>query len=183
MMKKIITFMILLVVSTMAKEGKYYLGHSNYVEAINAPNTDKVCKAYVDALNEHPPVVDFFESPAHPDSKEFTYPKWEQLDIMKNKETYLNVLRFNFNKDINKGRYFYMQNISEYTSLPPYVRGGVESFNRSRQMYHAIADIDNDGSSDQIIKIAKGKTAYDWSRYRTTLTVFKSNKMRAIDSF
>jgi hypothetical protein len=53
------------------------------------PNSDPVCKAYVNALNKYPIIKDFFASPMLPNFPEFSHPEWKQLDIYEYKDVYL----------------------------------------------------------------------------------------------
>jgi hypothetical protein len=142
------------------------------IENVTFSNADSVCQVYVDALNRHgyynegtgyPYSDTFFDNPVQPNTTTFTYPKWEQLDIYEYKDAYL-IIR-------GKSR----KNIDEY----PAIKAELEKFyamednrsaeykksNRQRgQMYYAQVDIDNDGKSDNIIKLIGDRYAYrDWS--------------------
>jgi hypothetical protein len=135
------------------------------------PNSDPVCKAYVNALNKYPIIKDFFASPMLPNSPEFTYPKWKQLDIYEYKDIYLmKAGRYtDFDTYIpNKAKlerdWGMGDNISEEDK---------DSKKMRTQMYYSKVDIDNNGIADDIVRRDFGKTIIFRDAYDVQLVIFK----------
>jgi hypothetical protein len=152
---------------------EFYLLNGFQLPSINEtiPNSDPVCKAYVNALNKYPIIKDFFASPMLPNSPEFSHPKWKQLDIYEYKDIYL-------------------MKAGHYTDFDTYIpnkakleKGWQMEDNRSEerkehmrqsvQMYYAKADIDNDGNIDDIIRTDYNRIVIFKDAYATHLSVFK----------
>jgi hypothetical protein len=148
----------------------YKLASQNHFSSgSNAPNTDPVCQAYVDALNNYP-LVDFFEAPMQPDTDIFSYPKWEQFDIYEHKDIYLR---------IRNGYNSYENFIKSKPELEKdwYMEDNVSEDNRKStrwrwQMYYTRADINNDNVTDDIIRLDSNRYVNKPGAYYNYLIIF-----------
>jgi hypothetical protein len=129
-------------------------------------NTAPICRAYINALNEHSTnetIEGFVEAPMHPQSFDFGYPKWELVDYFSEyrKDIALRIFGYWENRNFYNLRYYrFVTDIEKRYNL------------RMEQMYYTKIDIDNDGNIDQIIKIDKGKYAAKPNFYNTHLVIF-----------
>ena len=91
------------------------------------------------------------------------------------RDTYVQIENYFFNKNIKKGRYFYIRPMTA-KSLDLYYenRKMFESFNMGTQLYNIIIDIDNNGTKESVIKKAQNRYVAYFNRYYTSLTVFKN---------
>jgi hypothetical protein len=137
------------------------------------PNSDPVCKAYVNALNKYPIIKDFFASPMLPNSPEFTYPKWKQLDIYEYKDVYLMAAFSNRYMDFdtyipNKAKLERDWQMEDNRS-----EERKEHMRRLMQMYYAKADIDNDGNIDDIVRFDLNRNVIFKDGYSAHIVAFK----------
>ncbi|MDR0666943.1 MAG: lysozyme inhibitor LprI family protein [Campylobacteraceae bacterium] len=164
---------------------KVILSHIiSYVTQTPVPNTDPVCKAYVEALNANPLIIDenfnqrFFIAPIQPNSIEFTYPNWEQWDIYEYKDIYLKYIAWNVygkDKDYFDSRYTTARaaNESSWFTKDDENERLRESRRSQEEMYYARFDIDNDGNIDDVLRKFSDKLT--GARYKSYF--FKSHLM------
>jgi hypothetical protein len=167
---------------SLEKQGHY--GLSDRVFTHN-DNEDSICQIYVDALNTYGIVDDFFKAPAQPNSPEFGYPEWEQLDIYEHKDVFLKAQKYMV--DGYRSIYYDNASISVYDMRNTIIIDSNQSEEikarnrRDWQMYYTRADMHNNGELKNVLKLDRGRY-YDGSRsdllFNTFLIIFddKSEK-------
>jgi hypothetical protein len=158
-------------------------------------NTDPVCQVYVDALNTYGTTDDFFEAPIQPNSPEFDYPRWEQLDIYEHLELYRDnfVIYLPMPDEVMPKEAEGKNMFEDRSILNPKIDDDDKSKEEARklvQMYYARADMDNDGVMDDIIRIDTNRYSdqsysdeedEEYSRvYTSSLIVFDGKQEKSL---